>query len=520
MLSKHFFKNTIVVAFITFLSRISGLIRDFMVAKYLGAGKLSDCFLVAFRIPNLFRSIFAEGAFNSAFVPIFSGVLYSNDKKSAKEKARDFAKSIFALLFYILLICTIICEIFMPIVIQIFAPGFIDNPEKFQLALNLSRITFPFLMFIALTSFFGSILNTLGNFKPYAFTPIILNASIIISLLFFASMFPNPAYAVSWGVSISGVIQLLWLFWIAKKYGFGIISFKFNIDLPVKQFFRKILPGIMGAGIYHLNVMIGSIFATSTNGAVSWIYYADRLNQLPLGVIGVAMATVLLPSLSKEIKKNKLNKTKLIFNESFIFTSIFVIPCAVGMIAISYPIIQVFFQRGAFKLEDTIATSYILQILALGLPALVYTKLYANVFYARKDTKTPMVVAGISLLFNLLFTISLSKIFSYLGVVMAITISNWINFLLLYYIAYIKNFMYLYKSSLFKIFAIFIISAIMGVITFILHNQFLPDNNSYMLVMKILILTGIISSAILFYFILLLMTRLISIKTIKSYIHK
>ncbi|MBD5397909.1 murein biosynthesis integral membrane protein MurJ [bacterium] len=516
MLNKKFLKNTVAVGGLTFLSRISGLIRDLFVAKYLGAGKLSDCFLVAFRIPNLFRSIFAEGAFNSAFIPIFSGILYTD----GKEKAKNFCQSIFALLFYILLIFTLICEIFMPQVVQIFAPGFSQNLDKFELAVTLSRITFPFLFFIALTSFFGSILNTLGNFKPYASTPIILNLCIVFSLLLFAKFFPNPAYAVSWGVFASGIIQLWWLFWIAKNYGFGIISFRANMTPSVIQFFKKIMPGIMGAGIYHLNIMIGSIFATPTNGAVSWIYYADRLNQLPLGVIGIAIATVLLPSLSKEIKNNRLNKSQLLFNNSMKMASILVIPCAVGMMAVSYPIIQIFFERGLFKASDTYATAQILQILCVGLPALVYTKLYSNVFYARKDTKTPMIIAGVSLLFNLFLTIILTKTFSYMGVVLAITVANWINFLMLYYISYVKNFMYMYKSILKDIVKTLILSIVMGVIVYFGSIGIMADIAVYGLILRILMLILLIVFGMGFYFISLFVFNVIDFQMIKRYIKK
>ena len=516
MLNKKFLKNTIAVGGLTFLSRISGLIRDFFVAKYLGAGMLSDCFLTAFRIPNLFRSIFAEGAFNSAFIPIFSGILYGEDK----HKAKEFCKSIFALLFYILLIFTLICELFMPQVVQIFAPGFSANQEKFALAVSLAKITFPFLFFIAMTSFFGSILNTLGNFKPYASTSIVLNLCIVLSLFAFATVAPNAAYAVSWGVFISGIIQLLWLFWVAKTYGFGIISFKAKLTFPVVQFFKKIMPGIMGAGIYHLNIMIGSIFATSTNGAVSWIYYADRLNQLPLGVIGIAIATVLLPSLSKEIKKQKFNKTKVIFNNSMKMASLLVIPCAIGMMAISYPIIQIFFERGEFKASDTFATTQILQILCLSLPALVYTKLYSNVFYARKDTKTPMITAGISLLFNLFFTITLTQKFSYIGVVLAFTISNWIGFLLLYYISYKNEFMYMYKRVLKDIFKILILSCIMGIVIYFGTNGIISDIESYSLFARIMMLCFLIIFAVVFYFTSLFVFKVVNLETLKKYVKR
>ena len=516
MISKGLFKNTILVGIITLISRISGLFRDFFVAKYLGAGKFSDCFLVAFKIPNLFRSIFAEGAFNSAFVPIFSGVLY----EKSEEKAKIFCKNLFAFLFYILLVFTLISEIFMPFIIDIFAPGFSDNPQKFELAVKLAYITFPFLFSIALTSFFGSILNTLGNFKPYALTPIILNLCMIFSLVFFANTFPTAAHTVAWGVAVSGVIQLILLWWIAKKYGFGVISFRLQFTPEIGLFFKKIMPGILGAGIYHLNVMIGSIFASQTNGAVSWIYYADRLNQLPLGVIGIALATVLLPSLSKEIKKHNMNRTKAIFNNSMKFASLLVIPSALGIIALSYPIIQIFFERGEFKVSDTLATSNILQILCLSLPALVYTKLFSNVFYARNDTKTPMFVAGISLIFNVFFTVYLNRFLGYTGVVIAITISNWINCILLYLISYKNKFMVMYLDVIKDILKITFVSILMAVIVRFGVWGLMADITVYSLPLRILALGLLIFIGGIFYITGLFVTRTITINEFKNMIKR
>ena len=516
MTNKGLFKNTILVGIITLISRISGLFRDFFVAKYLGAGKLSDCFLVAFKIPNLFRSVFAEGAFNSAFVPIFSGVLY----EKSKDKAKEFCKNLFSFLFYILLIFTLIAEIFMPFIIDVFAPGFIENPEKFELAVNLAHITFPFLLCIALTSFFGSILNTLGNFKPYALTPVILNLCMIFSLVFFANIFPTTAHTVSWGVFASGIIQLVLLWWIANKYGFGLISFKPKFTPEIGMFFKKIMPGILGAGIYHLNVMIGSIFASQTNGAVSWIYYADRLNQLPLGVIGVALATVLLPSLSKEIKQHNMNKTKGIFNNSMKFASLLVIPSAFGIIALSYPMIQIFFERGEFKASDTFATANILQILCFSLPALVYTKLFSNIFYARNDTKTPMFVAGITLVFNVIFTMYFNKFFGYIGVVIAITISNWINCILLYLISYKNKFMVMYLDIIKDIIKITIISAIMAVIVRFGVWGLMADISVYSFTLKLFSLGLLIFIGGLFYIAGLIFARVVTITELKHMIKR
>ncbi len=462
MKAKAIFKNSIIVGMIIFISRISGLFRDFFIAKYLGAGKIADSFLVAFKIPNLFRSIFAEGAFNSAFIPVFTKIL----EKDKKAKAKEFCKNLFALLFYILLIFTLISELFMPVIVKIFAPGFSEYISKYNLAIELSRITFPFLLFIALTSFFGSILNAIGIFKPYALAPIILNLSIIFSLILLGKYFPTFAHAASFGVFLSGILQLVFLFSVAKKYGFGVISFKVKISKNIKVFFTKIAAGIIGAGIYHFNVMIGSFFASSVNGAVSWLYYADRLIQLPVGVIGVAIATVMLPSLSKYIQKNNVNKTNLLFNKSIKFSSIFVVPAAIGMISMSYFLVHIFFERGVFTSTDTIKTATILQLLCLSLPALVYSKILANVFYARSDVKTPMLVSFYNMVINLIITFILYSYFNYLGVVIAISVSNWLIAILLFMIAKKRNYIFVYKKYFMEILKIIFSSIVMGVLLY------------------------------------------------------
>lgn len=512
MNTRSLFKNTFVVGMITLLSRVSGLFRDLFVAKYLGAGKFSDCFLVAFKIPNLFRSIFAEGAFNSAFVPIFSGILYED----RENKAKQFCKNLFAFLFYILLVFTLFAEIFMPYVIDIFAPGFSENSEKFALSITLARIVFPFLLSIALTSFFGSILNTLGNFKPYAFTPIILNITMIFSLVFMGNNMPTVAHAASWGVAIAGIIQLFLLWFIAYKYGFGLLSFKLKLTPEIGLFFKKIIPGILGAGIYHLNVLIGSIFASQTNGAVSWIYYADRLYQLPLGVIGIALATVLLPSLSKEVKRHNINKTRFLFNHSMKLASLLVIPASFGIMVLSYPIIQIFFEHGAFTANDTYATTMLLQILCFSLPALVYTKLFSNVFYARNDTKTPMILAGISLVFNFFFTVSLNRLYGYKGIVISITISNWINCFLLYFVSYLKKLMVMYKGILKDIFKIIIISIVMSFIVHFGAMGLMADISVYSFGLKLLALVLLILIGTIFYSIMIVISNVVRLSQIKQ----
>ncbi|MDR2098584.1 MAG: murein biosynthesis integral membrane protein MurJ, partial [Rickettsiales bacterium] len=453
-----FLKNTAVVGALTFLSRISGFARDLFVAKYLGAGRLSDCFFVAFKIPNVFRAIFAEGAFNSAFVPIFSGIVHTE----GKERAGEFARSIFALLCYMLLVFTLLAEVFMPWVVAVFAPGFEAEADKFALAVGLSRIMFPFLFFVSVSSFFGAILNSIGLFKPYALMPIVLNLVMVFSLMFCAILEPATAYVLSWSLWAAGAVQISYLGFIAYRRGFGVVSFGFEISPPVSRFFRRILPGLVSAGIYHINIMIGGIFASGTNGAVSWIYYADRLNQLPVGVIGVAVATVLLPSISKEMKLGRMNRMKKTFDDSIRLSSLLVIPCAAGLVALSYPLIRVFFERGAFSAADAFETARVLSVLCFSLPALVYVKLFANAFYARGDTKTPMIASLLALIVNVFLSVVLNRAFGYVGVVAAVSVSSWLGLAALYFESCRRGLVKVYRRTLSDIAKMALASVAMG----------------------------------------------------------
>jgi len=418
---KGFVKDTSRVAGLTLVSRLAGYLRDFVTAVLLGAGSVADAFFIAFKIPNMFRAIFAEGAFNSAFVPMFSHLLEGKGESAA----RKFAANIFAFLFYILLATTVLALVFMPFMLDVFAPGFRAEPEKFALAVSLSRITFPFLMLVALASFFGAILNSLGRFKPYAAAPIILNLTIIAAALTLSGMFPNAAWALSIGVSLSGVFQLAMLWYFARRRGFGGVSLKPEGNKDSAGFFARLGPGVVSAGVYHLNVMIGSIFATATDGATSYIYYADRLNQLPVGVIGVAAATVMLPSLSKDVRGGRGESAFDRLNDSLVLSSLLVLPAAIALFMLAEPVIRLVFEYGAFTASDTFEVARVLKILVLSLPALVYIKMFANLFYARGDTKTPMRLSIFALVLNVSMIVLFERLLGWIGIVVALSINNW-----------------------------------------------------------------------------------------------
>ena len=284
--------------FLTLVSRILGYFRDILIAIFLGTRFLADAFFVAFRLPNTFRRLFAEGSFNSAFVPQYA-------KLDAQKKSFDFANSVFNLLTFILLILICVAEIFMGGVIYIISPGFTDNLEKYNLAVSLSRIVFPFLLFVSLSSFYSAILNTKGKFAVPAAAPIILNL-LLIGSIFYANFFDKDLVVyMAWSVSIAGLLQLIMLIFYTKKYFKPNIKFNLTISPEVKFFFKRLLPSIFSSGVMQINILVGTIIASFQTSAVSYLYYADRIYQLPLAITGIAIGTVILPTLSKEIFQNK-----------------------------------------------------------------------------------------------------------------------------------------------------------------------------------------------------------------------
>ena len=285
-------KSTGTFSFFTFLSRILGYIRDFFIAITLGSGPLADAFFVAFRIPNTFRRLFSEGTFNAAFIPS-----YSSELTKSKKKATSFANEVFNFLLIGLLVVVLIIEIFMPLFIKLIAPGFTANNDKLELAILLTRITFPFLFFISLASFFSAILNSYNKFGIAAAAPIILNIILICVLIFETKFGDNIVVTLSYGVSIAGLFQLITLFIFVRKYFNPIIKISFRITKKVKFFFKKLVPSIFSSGITQINILVGTIIASFEASAVSYLYYADRIYQINLAIAGIAIGTVLLLSL-------------------------------------------------------------------------------------------------------------------------------------------------------------------------------------------------------------------------------
>ncbi len=427
----NIYRSFATVSGFTAISRVLGFVRDMLTALVLGTGPAADAFFVAFRLPNLFRSLFAEGAFNSAFVPLFT----KNLQGDGHEAARQFAEEALSVLLTALLIVTILAEIFMPVMILLIAPGFRENPEKFDLAVLLTRITFPYLLCMSLTALTAGILNALGKFAVAAAAPILLNVILGASMVIAASLSlyhrPEAAMMIAWAVTISGFAQLAWLTLGANRQGMD-LGFRWPRLTPgVRRLFYLAVPGVVTAGITQINLFIGTMIASMSESAVSYLYYADRINQLPLGIVGIAIGVVLLPELTQKLNAGNRDAAMYSHNRSLEFALLLTLPAAVALMVVPVPIIQVLFQRGAFSARDTEAVSAALAAFAAGLPASVLIRVFLPGFFAREDTRTPMIFAGISAGVNMVGSAILFFIIGHVGIAIATTLAAWTNAILL-----------------------------------------------------------------------------------------
>ncbi|MBP9692030.1 MAG: murein biosynthesis integral membrane protein MurJ [Alphaproteobacteria bacterium] len=420
----QFYKSIATVSGFTFLSRITGFIRDALIAGILGVSGVTDAFFIAFKLPNFFRRFFAEGAFNAAFVPLFSGILHS----SGPTAARLYGEKIFALLLFSLTGFVLLVENFMPAVVFLFAPGFEGTPDRFDLAVTLSRITFPYILFISLASFFSGILNSMGKFAAPAGTPVILNLTMISGLLMATVEWVSPGKGLAWAVFLAGILQLGWLWVCCHFQGMSIKPNLPQITPEAKTLLRLGIPGAISAGVTQINLFMDMIFASwLPTGSISYLFYADRLNQLPLGMIGIAVSTALLPELSKHVKMGNHEKVHHTQNRALEIALAITLPAAVGLVVLGGPLVALLFERGAFTSQDAQATGYTLSAFAIGLPAYVLIKILSTQFFARRDTKTPMKVAIAAVALNVILNFLLIGPFSYVGLAFATALSAWFN---------------------------------------------------------------------------------------------
>ncbi len=426
------FKSTAIIGVFTMLSRVFGFVRDVIIANAVGASWLSDAFFVAFKLPNFFRRLFAEGAFNAAFVPLFAGTL----EQRGRQDALRFAGDIFILLLIALLALNAIVIMAMPYVLYLFAPGFADDPEKFGLTTVLAQIAFPYIFFISLTSLLSGILNSIGRFAMVASTPILLNLALIGAALFLTPYTDTPAHALSIGVFIAGLLQLCWVGYACIKYDVLPPWCAPRITPHVKQFFTLIAPAALGAGVAQVNLLIDVILASTLPEGVSYLYYADRLNELPIGVIGVAAGTALLPALSKQFSQNNLVAARRTMNQAVEFSLVLTLPAALALMLLPGVWITGLFEHGAFTVKDSAAVSPALAAYASGLPAFILAKIFTPGFFAQRDTKTPFYIASICVLINLILNLLLIGPLAHVGLAYATAAASWINVVICMVILY------------------------------------------------------------------------------------
>jgi putative peptidoglycan lipid II flippase len=430
-----FLKSSAIFSILTFVSRIFGFIRDVLIAAYFGTGVYADAFNIAFKLPNFFRNIFAEGAFSAAFVPLFSGKLSAEGKK----KAIEFAGNILTILTVILIVLIVLFEIFMPFVIMGLAPGFEADAHKFNLTVYLTKITTPYLFFISLVTFYACILNSINKFAAMAFSPVILNIAMIAALYYLGNTQTDKVVVAAWAVFVGGLLQLIFILWPIIRRGVW-PSFRFpSFTGDVKKFFKNIIPAVMGSGVTQINLWIGTIIATTIPGAVSMIYYVDRVVQLPISLIGVSIGIVILPSLSRHFKLKNKEQAIHTQNRALEIALLFSLPCTVALFVISEPLIYILFQRGAFKAADTLNTSPALVTLAIGIPAYVMNKIMVPAFFAVEDTKTPVKISIVCMIINVTGNLILIRYLSYVGITLATAIAAWVNIILLFVFAYRKE---------------------------------------------------------------------------------
>ena len=502
-------KSTSTFGFFTLISRILGYLRDLFIAIYIGSGPIADAFFVAFRIPNTFRRLFSEGSFNSAFVPS-----YSSELNKSKIKANIFANNVFNLLFAFLVIIIIFIELFMPLFIYIIAPGFIENTEKLNLTILLTRITFPFLLFVSLASFFSAILNSHNKFAVAAGAPIILNIFLILVLFYGKYLNDELVIYLSYAVSLAGLIQLIFLIVCTRKLFSPKLNFKFKIGNNVKVFFKKLLPSIFSSGVTQINILVGTIIASFQASAVSYLYYADRIYQINLAIAGIAIGTVILPNLSRYIKTRNINKIKFIQNKSFELCLFLSLPASMALVVGSEEITSALFGYGAFDKLSVLNSAKALFYFALGLPAFAIIKVFSTFLFARDDTKTPFYYSLISVLINITISIAFFNKVGFIIIPIATSISSWLNVLLLFYKLSTNDYFKIHNIINFLNLKILIMSIISTLVFYLFINIF----NDYLLYeskLKLFTIIALVFMTIIIYILISLLTKTFKYSDIK-----
>ncbi len=432
-MSKNLLKSSYVVASMTILSRIVGLVREIVFANFFGASAGMDAFLVAFKIPNFMRRLFAEGAFSQAFVPVLS----EYRQLRSEQDARIFINRMAGTLGFVLLGVTTIAVLLAPIFVMIFAPGFIHDPTRFGLAASMLRVTFPYLLFISLTAFAGAILNSYDIFSVPAITPVLLNFSLICAAIFLAPYFKNPVQALAWGVFIGGAVQLCFQLPFLKHLHLLPRPQIFWRDEGVKKVIKLMVPAVFGVSVAQISLLIDTLFASFLRqGSITWLYFSDRMTNFPLGVFGVAIAVVVLPHLSRKHADKSASEFSASLDWALRCILIIGIPSAIGLFVLSGPLLSTILQHGKFGIFDVTMARRSLMAFAIGLPAFMLIKVLASGFYSRQDIKTPVKIAAIAMASNMILNLILIFPLAHAGLALATSLTSALNAGLLFYLLY------------------------------------------------------------------------------------
>ena len=429
-------RSTGIIGGLTLVSRVAGFARDMILSRVLGAGLASDAFLLAFQLPNIFRRLFAEGAFSAAYVPMFSRRLHG---PGGQASAEEFSSDVLSVFVPLLIVFAALFELAMPGVIWVMARGFQEVPGKFELSVALARITFPYIILISLVSLLTGVLNSLSRFAPGAAFPIFLNLVLIVALLIGDSMRSaggddtTVAFVLAWGVAAGGLIQLIWMWFWMHRAGVRLRIRRPRLTPEVRELGIIILPAVFGAGVYQINQLVQLYFVTQLpEGSLSYLNYADRLNQLPLGVVGIALGTAILPALSRFVGTDDRAGADRLQSNAIELAMLMTLPAAAALALCAEPFVTAFFRAGRFDAADAAVTANVIVALVSGLPAYVLIKVLTPAFFSRKDTKTPVYAALVGLTFFAAFNILFIHRFGIVGLAAATAIGSWLNTFVLY----------------------------------------------------------------------------------------
>lgn len=513
-MNRTFIRKLTVMSFITSFSRVLGYIRDFLFAFIIGAGTVADSFLLAFRIPNFFRRLFAEGSINNAFIPMYLEI----KKRNGEKKAELFVGKFISMLLIFLVILVGVMELFILQIVSFLAPGF--DSDLLEKTSFLASIMMPYLILISISSLIGATLNAHGRYALWSFSPIILNLIMIAGMCY--AVYSNfiTEVVLAWSVMISGFIQFfVLLFWVRLKKIRIVFLFP-SLSNNIKSLLKLLIPNFLAGGVIQINQFVGLYFASSITGAISWLYYSDRIVQLPLGIFVISISTILLTSLSK----SKYDKEKFVsnINSSYILMLSITFLCTVILIAIPELIVDILFKRGKFGYGDVKATSDALVMYALGLPAFGLIKLFSTIFFSAKNTRFPFYISFFSMLVNILLINFLIDGFGHTGIALALSVSSWISVILLYLGLKIKNYWRMNVDLMLSLFKLVFISFFTFVVLYLsyfltIYYDFIMLSNLYK---KIILLACLVSLATFSFFTFSIFFKVLKIQDIKGKLFK